>query len=317
MTGNRLIAAGVLLALVPSWLGLAGGWHWLLDLMAHFRWQYLVISTLALLVAALRRQRMPAVAAALTLALNAVLIGQLGWNSEDSPGTPPATELRVLSINLQTSNPHTQRVIGHVLASDADVVFLMEVSQPWWDVLQPLRARYPAHFAVPRPDNFGVAILARVPLGNVNVVPIGDTPSIQADLLLGGRPITLIGTHPLPPVGPAAAASRDAQLARLARHVAGLETPVLVIGDLNATPWSAGMRALMSQGLAFRSTEAPWTPTWLARTPLALPIDHALASAPLVITSRATGPDIGSDHRPLAITVGFGDQLQPVGVAAK
>jgi endonuclease/exonuclease/phosphatase (EEP) superfamily protein YafD len=315
MTGKRLMAAGILLALAPSWLGLAGGWHWLLDLMAHFRWQYLVVSTLALLVAALRRQHMLAVAAALTLALNAALIGRLAWNSDGNPGTPPASELRVLSINLQTSNPHTGRVIAHVLASDADVVFLMEVSQQWWDALQPLRARYPSQFALPRPDNFGVAILGRNPLGNVHVLSIGDTPSIQAELLLGGHPFTLIGTHPFPPVGRGAAASRDAQLALLARHVAGLNSPALVVGDLNATPWSSGMRALMSQGLAFRSTEAPWTPTWLARSPLAIPIDHALASAPLVITSRATGPDIGSDHRPLAITVGFGEQLRAVGTA--
>ena len=32
-----------LLALIPSWLGLLGQWHWGLDLLSHFRWQYLVV----------------------------------------------------------------------------------------------------------------------------------------------------------------------------------------------------------------------------------------------------------------------------------
>lgn len=54
-----------------------------------------------------------------------------------------------------------------------------------------------------------------------------------------------------------------------------------------------------------RSTAAPWMPTWKVGSPLAIPIDHALATKALAITKREVGPDIGSDHRPLLIEVGF------------
>ena len=75
--------------------------------------------------------------------------------------------------------------------------------------------------------------------------------------------------------------------------------------DFNATPWSAGMRRAMAGNLQYRSLSAPWRPTWEVGSIFGLPIDHVLCTAPLVIASRAIGPDVGSDHRPQQISVGM------------
>jgi endonuclease/exonuclease/phosphatase (EEP) superfamily protein YafD len=120
-----------------------------------------------------------------------------------------------------------------------------------------------------------------------------------------GRDFVLIGTHPPPPGGREFAAERDRQLGQLAEHVALTQMPVLVVGDLNATPWSAGMRIATGRNLGFRSLRPPWTPTWRAASIFAIPIDHALCTAPLVIVGRSVGPDVGSDHRSLNIAVGW------------
>ena len=61
----------------------------------------------------------------------------------------------------------------------------------------------------------------------------------------------------------------------------------------------------VAAGLGFRSLSPPWTPTWRAASIFAIPIDQALGTAPLVITRRSVGPDLGSDHRPLNISVGW------------
>jgi endonuclease/exonuclease/phosphatase (EEP) superfamily protein YafD len=98
---------------------------------------------------------------------------------------------------------------------------------------------------------------------------------------------------------------RDSQLAALAQHVQQISEPVLVVGDFNATPWSVGMRHAMRGNLGFRSLDAPWQPTWQSHSILAIPIDHALCTSPLVITHRSLGRDVGSDHRPLEIVVGM------------
>jgi endonuclease/exonuclease/phosphatase (EEP) superfamily protein YafD len=215
--------------------------------------------------------------------------------------------MRVVAYNVLTSNPDKQRTLDYLLATDADVIGLVEVDRTWLAAMAPLQAKYPHQFAEPRPDNFGVALFSRIPLERAELLWLGEPqlPSIEASLWHQGRNLSFIVTHPMPPIGARNAAWRDGQLARLADHVSRLRMPALVVGDLNATPWSAGMRILMSTGLGFRSVSPAWTPTWRATSLFAIPIDHALGTAPLVITHRSVGPDLGSDHRPLDFTVGW------------
>jgi endonuclease/exonuclease/phosphatase (EEP) superfamily protein YafD len=298
----------LMVPIICSWMGMFGGWHWFLDLFSHFRWQYLLASVVAVAWAAWRRQRKVMLLAVITLVLNAGLIGQLAWHPRISrEAVSDDFRLRVLSLNVLTSNTHKQAVLDHVLASDADVVFLMEVNQGWMSALSALKAKYPHVLARPRQDNFGVALFSRIPWTGEDVPWLGeaDVPSLEVHLSHQAHELVLLGTHPVPPVGGDYAALRNEQLRLLAEHVAKLGGAVLVVGDLNSSPWSEGMRIVTRNGgLGFRSIAPPWTPTWRAGTPLAIPIDHALCTAPLVIVERSVGGDVGSDHRSLNITVG-------------
>lgn len=301
-TFQRSISLIAVLLLLPSWIGLAGGWYWFLDLFANFRWQYLLASAAVICWAAWRRQHIVLVLAALTFTLNGYLVGQLAWQAQRDD-QPPADDfsLRVLSQNVLMSNPQIQAVIDHVMASDADVVVFAETDQRWIDGLAPLATRYPYRIEVPRPDFFGIALFSRIPWTSQQVLSLDGLPAIQVRLHHQGHDVVVIGTHPMSPVGARHAAMRDRQLKLLAAHVASLPGPALVVGDLNATPWSAGMRIAQSAGMSYRSVEPPWEPTWSVRTPFAVPIDHALATSPLLITQRSVGPDVGSDHRSLEV----------------
>jgi endonuclease/exonuclease/phosphatase (EEP) superfamily protein YafD len=303
----RIVAALAALILVPSWLGLLGGWHWALDLLAHFRWQYAVASLLMLGWAVWRRRRGVAALAALTFLLNAALIGQLAWYSPADDDVAGDFSQRVVVFNVLTSNPEKQRALDYLLASDADVIGLVEVDETWLQAMAPLRAKYPHQFTEARRDNFGLALFSRMPPEKAELLLLGELqlPSIQAFMRHQGRELSVIVTHPIPPMGARGTAWRDGQLARLADHVSQLPMPALVVGDLNATPWSAGMRILTAKGLGLRSLSPAWTPTWRPTSVFAVPIDHAVATAPLVITHRSVGPDLGSDHRPLNVTVGW------------
>jgi endonuclease/exonuclease/phosphatase (EEP) superfamily protein YafD len=158
-----------------------------------------------------------------------------------------------------------------------------------------------------RGDNFGVALLSRVPWSDARTLYLGDggLPSVEARLQLQGRELMIVGTHAMPPMGGISTRLRDGQLQALADHVRGAGLPTLVVGDFNATPWSSGLRHAMSSGLRYRSLQPPWAPTWRARSVFAIPIDQALCTAPLVVRDRRTGPDVGSDHRGLEIAVGW------------
>jgi endonuclease/exonuclease/phosphatase (EEP) superfamily protein YafD len=306
---KRIILVMTLLVLLPSWLGLLGGWHWALDLLAHFRWQYLGFSALVIAWAVWRRRRMVMMLAVATFLLNAVLIGRLAWHAGINDRVAADFSLRVISFNLLSSNPEKQRVLDYLMASDAEVICLLEFDHKWQAALTPLEAKYPLHIEHPLPNNFGIAVYSRIPWEKAGVLDLGDPglPSIEVALRRQGRELAIIATHPVPPAGRRNAAWRDGQLARLADHVSQLREPALVVGDLNATPWSSGLRIATASGLGFRSLQPAWTPTWQAGSVFAIPIDHALGTAPLVITRRMVGPDLGSDHRPLVVSVGWGE----------
>ncbi|MDZ4288299.1 MAG: endonuclease/exonuclease/phosphatase family protein [Prosthecobacter sp.] len=295
----------ILLALAGSWLGLLGSWHWALDLFSHFRWQYLAACVAAVIWTVLRKRRWVTLISVVTLLLNGWLVGHLMIGTGE--GRVPRDQcLRVVSLNVLTSNLNKERVLAYLRGVDADVIFLMEVNAEWMRALELLKESHPQCLVEPREDNFGVAMFSRLPLETVKLVDLGEAgvPSIEARLKYRERDMVILGTHPLPPTGAVYAAERDSQLRSVAAHVAGLSMPALVIGDLNSTPWSHGMRLIKADGkLDLGSASNVAMPTWKVGTVLAIPIDHALCSAPLRITRKTVAPDVGSDHRPLEVEV--------------
>ena len=119
------------------------------------------------------------------------------------------------------------------------------------------------------------------------------------------------GTHPLPPGGGDYWRWRNGQLAELATFIQGLDGPVVVLGDLNVTPWSHYFRTfardaqLRDGGKGF-GLQISW-PTYFP--PLGIPIDHCLVSPQVDVHDRRTGPAIGSDHYPVIIDLAVEDQL--------
>lgn len=300
----------VFLALTGTWLGLLGSWHWLLDLFSHFRCQYLVVTLMALVWSLWRKLRLLSLAAASSLLLNTVLISSTGWTQPKIESLPDF-HLRVVSFNVLTSNHRHAEVLDYLRQSEADLLFIMEVDDRWAAALKPLTRTHPHHLLHPRQDNFGLALFSRVPLDEVRILtsadigsPIITMPCIQAHLTHAGHAMTFLGIHPLPPMGKAQASSRDAQMQALARWVSNIPNPVMIAGDLNATPWSHGMD-LLTAGSGLNLAPDAWKPTWRAASALAIPIDHALARSPLMIRQRQIGPDLGSDHRPQLIELGW------------
>ena len=310
-----LLEVGLLLGLAGSWLGLLGGWHWMLDLGSHFRWQYVVACLLALAWAGWRKRRWLLAAALVSLGLNLWLMVRPEWQAP--PGQPvPGFHVRVISFNVLTSNRNHAGVLQWLQAADADVIFLMEVDRGWAKALQPLLRTHPHHLILPKSDNFGLALFSRLPLAGLRKLgsdvlgagPHSDSDlcmdSVEARLKLGGRELLILGTHPVPPMGREYAAARDRQLLALSQHTAQAGLPVLVVGDLNATPWSHGFRQLAVKAPLLPAPGA-WKPTWRAGSLFAIPIDHALCTPPLLFQSRNIGPDLGSDHRPQVMELGW------------
>lgn len=289
--------------------GFLGRAWWRFDLMAHFRLQYLLcLWAVALGLAALRRFRLAGLAVLVSL-INLALVAPLYLGSpHDGPGRGPGEgrmRLRAVSVNVSRSNKNHEAVRGLVRREDPDFLLVMEFTERWLDDLSDLTSTYPHVIGRPRAGHFGIALFSKHPFASADIEHIGPKglPSIVARVDLGDRELTLIGTHPRPPTSPNGARARNAHLAAIAERVRPLEPPVLLLGDLNVTPFSPYFHRLLDEsGLRDSSPGHGYQPTWPTYAPgFLIPIDHCLYSPGIRIADRRIGPDIGSDHLPLIV----------------
>ena len=118
-----------------------------------------------------------------------------------------------------------------------------------------------------------------------------------------GFRFVLIGTHAVPPVNSEYAAWRNSHLAALPEVVSAASDPVMLLGDLNVSPWSFHFRRLIRvSGLRNASRGRGIHATWPAHLlPLLIPIDHCLYSRGIEILEKTVGSYVGSDHYPVLV----------------
>lgn len=297
-----LFTAAGSLAVLATMLGFFGRFFWFLDLFSHFRVQYFLgLISLGLLLLGCRRWR----AAALFFCfagLNLSVVLPLYWGRSAVPAEGFPLRVMLLNVNTRTGDPN--RVRSVVSDADPDILVLEEVDNDWITDLEWLDASYPFSVARPRQDNFGIVLFSKLPLEETEVVYIGDVgvPSIVATARMPHTKLRVLATHPLPPVGPAYSRRRNKQLARIPEYVRSPH-PVVLLGDLNVTPWNTHFRRLLDRsGLRDSAKGYGVQPTWPnVISLLRIPIDHCLHSDGLVVVDRMVGENTGSDHYPLIV----------------
>jgi len=298
-----ITAAGVVLCF-GSLFGFLGRFWWFFDLFAHFRVQLSLGLLVIASVPAFRRQYKTAVLFAFVGGLNFGTVLPLYYGKTPTlPGHLRSYRVLLMNVNTQSGDP--RRAASAIEGLDPDVIVLEEVNHAWMESLSEPLLRYPHRCAVPREDNFGIALYSKHPLqrGEHLQVSEADVPSIIADVVLPDGPVTFIATHPLPPAGSEGSRLRNDQLTAIARLAKTASLPVVLIGDLNVTPWSSHFEGLLAaSGLQDSAKGRGVLPTWPTHLPFMLiPLDHCLYSKDIQVVRRALGPKIGSDHFPLVI----------------
>jgi endonuclease/exonuclease/phosphatase (EEP) superfamily protein YafD len=283
-------------------------------LLEHFRWQLLLGSAVVSSVAVVLRQAGWADLALICTLLNLVTVAPALVGSARS-GPADGVPVRLFVANVLTSNTHYDAVARAIAEARPDIVALVEVDQAWVDALAPALAGYPGRIErVGGLGNFGIALYVRGRLtGGVELLG-SALPTIvaTAELEAPAVPLHVIVTHPLPPMSGAAEEQQREQLGAVASRGRAITSrgalgargaPLLVVGDLNATPWSRPfVRFLRASGLYDSrigfGVQASF-PADLAI--LRIPIDHVLVSAELGVRARRVGPAVGSDHLPVFV----------------
>lgn len=299
LPGRLLILAGLV-----GFLPLGASYWWPLELVAHFRMQYVALAVLLAIIAFALRRRAPSLILSTAAAVNAwPLLPYLPSSTE----ADAELELSVLNINVNSDNARHSEIIDTIAAAGPDLVTILELTDDLDQALLTALDEFPYRYTVPEFGNFGIGVLSRYPLVDPKSFALLDTVGIDSTVELPGRRLRLLAVHLVPPVGAALAAERNRQLNALAAIAAEIDEPLLVCGDFNLTPYSpffsdftetAGLLdTRLGNGLDF---------SWPAYLPLlGIPIDHCLTRGPLRASSITRLERIGSDHYPVQVAISW------------
>ena len=251
-----------------------------------------------------------------------VRVGGEWWSPGDNRArgepSPSETRLAVMTWNLETASKSPQDVIDGILdirqPLRPQVVALQELTP---DVAAAIEAdpeidrRFPYRSLEPRDDVRGMGILSSIPLveGAYGAFPMLLTAGL---VMPDGSRLDLVNAHPLPPKISTIAGipvgldtrlrDQDLRYVRAAADRAEDEERVLLIGDLNTTPFEPGF-GIVADGLhdvhaeVATGTGFTWRPAFLERLNIGLlRIDHVLSGAalqPVAITEDCSLP---GDH---------------------
>ena len=198
-----LLGALGFLAACATLAGFFGSQAWWLEILSHFRAQYvLFFLLLAGLYALGRKHRWTAGALGLA-GVNALPIALFLL---PPVAMPPASGpvLRAMMMNVNTRRGDPALVRAAILRENPDLLVLEEISAEWVKSLEPVLAAYPFRLTEPRPDNFGIGLFSRLPLEVARVEHFGmaELPSLFAEIRLSRTESSVKRGCPPPPMQP-------------------------------------------------------------------------------------------------------------------
>lgn len=302
---------------------------WLPELFSHFRLQYFLLQVLLLPFFAWclwRRRNRLLTAILLFPALLANGLVLLPYLTPHVQGTQSnQISLRLLHLNVYAPNRQYQTIAETIRRYDPDLVELMEYDEDSRQGLEAtgVLAKYPYRLT----GQAHLGLYSRLPLAEASyryiaAEKVANNVQIVARLVHGSKPLTLIAAHPHIPLAGNLARQRrhfDTWIAERKQY----DEQVVLMGDFNTTPWSAGFQRLIAgTGLVDTQIMHGLQPSWPMFLPqlgprgkwpifqplyalLRIPIDHVLVSPAIYIKRRETGPYVGSDHLPVFVELGL------------
>jgi endonuclease/exonuclease/phosphatase (EEP) superfamily protein YafD len=304
--GVLVIPALVALGTLASFLG---AWWWGFELLSNFRPHAAALSLLVVLYAVARRSPLAIIIGFACLIANGIPLTP--YLSGRSAAADLPRSVRVMTANLHGDTTVLPKLRKLIEKEQPDVVLLTEVPPNMPAVPMTLFPDYPETLFSQR-GAFEVMVLSRWTLGGPHFdrTVAEHLPVLSAELCNPANPsvcMAFVGLHATLPFR-RTVQSRDAQL-RLAAKLAFArgDIPVLLMGDLNATPWSPTFTDLLADGeLRDVSVGRGLSTTWPAACLLCgVLIDHILVNPKITVLASRVADDIGSDHRPVVADLAF------------
>jgi endonuclease/exonuclease/phosphatase (EEP) superfamily protein YafD len=261
-----------------------------------------------------------------------VLLGFSGLNLAQIapyylPDTPPVPvtnaqqRITLLHCNLfGLINRDPQRFVQLVRTVKPDMFDVVEYNDAWRRKLEHSGILNAYPYRVTARGN--MALYSKLPLSHTRITftdparQVANQANIIAHFTLNRQPVTILVAHPASPIRPSHLTWLQESFHTWEAERRRLGSNLIIVGDLNTTPWSVEFQDLIhSTGLRDSQLgfglQTSWPvllpilgvrehPNWLTSL-FRIPIDHVLVSPNIDVLSRQTGPFVGSDPLPVII----------------
>ncbi|MEM8860578.1 MAG: endonuclease/exonuclease/phosphatase family protein [Chloroflexota bacterium] len=299
-----LVEIGTLIIFIFTIAGLFGQFNWVADLTNHPRPFLLAGGIVAAILTAFSNQRV-----IFYFTISTVLINGFFVLPYLIPQIRPAhaanqTVVKLMTANVLYGNRNPNMMYDAVNQVDPDILIVQEMSGYNQDKMVALWEAFPYVSHRPNGGTQEIIVFSKIPLHSIDHFTEDTLWRSQAQITVNidDQLTTIVGMHPKAPMSKNRYLRRNEELTRTAERVAQIETPLIVTGDLNITPWTPIFKrflgnANLSDSRVRNGLKMTWAPDNLPRV---IPIDHFLYRD-IQVHSFATGPDTGSDHLPVVV----------------
>lgn len=302
--GFGLVTVGVV-ATLATILGFFGNTWWLFDYAANFRAHLAVVLVLVALSYALLFSKAMGLFFLGMAAVNGLMILPL---YSDSPATAVGEDrMTIVSFNVGQRASIRDATFRWIDTVEPDVVVLVDSTEQWTEATE-MAAPYVVQSELPIDRSYGITVLAKEGLETelIRASQIRDTV-VRIEAEIGDQPVVIYAAQSRPGSNETDAGYRDEYLAEISRMVQAETEPTIVVGDLEASPWSHAFRDLESNGdlensMSGFGVQTTWPADRWAF--FRIPFDHLLHTDELTTVDRYLGPTFGVEHRPLVVEVG-------------
>ncbi|MEZ4959993.1 MAG: endonuclease/exonuclease/phosphatase family protein [Saprospiraceae bacterium] len=168
------------------------------------------------------------------------------------PPPQEAAEVHIKAAHLNVTNSgDASEVLEALRKTRADLISIHEVTPDWGNLLRDsLAAVYPYHHDMVDIGLFGMSIYSHYELSDIDTFYYDEIPNLRGCVNVGEEGLCFISVHTEPALNSFALRRLREHLSTVADQVKIAQSPILVMGDFNAVPWSEEIQVFMdSSGL--------------------------------------------------------------------
>ncbi len=205
-------------------------------------------------------------------------------------------DFSVLHFNVKENNKNISSVAESALESNADIVSMQELKETNLQIVDSMLInKYPYSLSDITIKGFGLTIYSKFPIEDKLVITEHGFPMLTGKIKLDEKYIYFISATTSTPTNDAGYQKQTKQFKLIAEYAQKINGRLIVMGDMNAVPWSEQVKDLL-EVTKLKDSRKDLSGTYPAQSPLQIPIDYIFHSADLYCEKFSTVSGTTSNH---------------------